>query len=326
MGLKKDLKKGMKKNQNKHLKFGITCGKLYIRNPVLVASGTFGDEYGQLIDLKRLGAIVTKTVTLKPRAGNLQPRIFETFAGMLNSIGLQNDGINAFVEEKFPILSQLGILLIVSIAGQTPLEFVKITKILNKVKGVEALELNISCPNVTHGRQAGVQLIAQDPKATYQVVKAVRQATKLPLITKLSPNVTDITAIAKAAEKAGSNGISLINTVSGMAVNIETRTPQLGNEIGGLSGPAIKPIALKMVWETARAVKIPVIGIGGIMNARDALEFLIAGASAIEVGTANFVNPKATIEIIDGIAEFMKKNKINDIKQLIGSLRCKKKN
>jgi len=317
----------MKKNKNKCLKFGNLCGNMYLQNPVITASGTFSEDFSQLIDLKRLGAIVTKTVTLKPRVGNPPPRIFETESGMLNAIGLSNDGINAFVEEKLPILSQLGIPIILSIAGESSSEFTKLTKTLNGTKGISALELNISCPNIKRTKKRGskVKLIAQDPKAVFDTVKTVRRLTKLTLITKLSPNVTDITSIAKAAESGGSDAISLINTVFGMAIDLETRKPQLGNVIGGLSGPAIKPIALRMVWEVARAVKIPTIGVGGIMNAQDAVEFLIAGATAVEVGTASIVNPKATIEIIDGIEKFMKRNKIKDIKKLIGSLKCKTK-
>jgi len=317
-----------KKIKNKSLHFKVSCGNISMDSPVMVASGTFSEDFENLTKIKRLGGFVTKTVTLKARKGNTPPRICETAAGTLNSIGLPNDGINAFVEEKHPILSHLGVPIFVSISGNSPKEFAKLARILNGQKWVSGLELNISCPNVG-GEKTGSDpvfrkklgltqffLISQDPRATYEVVKAAREATKLPIITKLSPNVTDITEIAKAAEKAGADAVSLINTLYGMAIDVDTRAPRLGNVTGGLSGPAIKPVALRMVWETAKAVKIPVIGIGGIMNARDALEFIIAGASAVQVGTANFVNPNAACEIIDGIAEYMKKNKIKDIKEL----------
>lgn len=312
------------------MKLDIKIGKLKLKNPVMSASGTFGyaKEFEDLINLKKLGAIVTKTITLEPRLGNPMPRICETASGMLNAIGLQNEGIDNFIKEKLPYLAGIGVPVIVSISGKNMDEFSKLTKMLDKEKGVDGIELNISCPNLNDGPAASPlgergtmddgrkKLIAQDTGATFKVVKAVRKITKKALITKLSPNVTDITEIAKASEDAGTDAVSLINTFFGMAIDIKTRRPVLGNITGGLSGPCIKPIALRMVWETAKAVKIPVIGIGGIMNANDAIEFMIAGASAVQVGTANFIEPSACEKIIKGIEEYLKDNKIRDIREI----------
>lgn len=313
-------------------KLEVSIGKIRMENPVMVASGTFGygKEFQDLVDIKKLGAIVTKSVTLEPREGNPPPRIVETACGMLNAIGLQNNGMVAFVEEEMSHLKALGIPVIVSIAGETTSEFVKLAEMLSGLKGIAGLELNISCPNIRrvtshesrvtgHGPRA-TKLIAQDPMATYNVVKAVRRATKLTLITKLSPDVTDITEIAKSAEDAGTDAISLINTFIGMAIDVEDRRPKLGLVTGGLSGPCIKPLALRMVWEVFSAVKVPIIGMGGIMDAKDGLEFIVCGATAIAAGTANLVNPKAPIQILSGIRDYLRRNKIKDIKSLTGSL------
>ncbi len=304
----------------------VNIGKLKLKNPVMVCSGTFG--YGQelegLVDLKKLGAVVTKTITLKPRQGNPAPRTCETPSGMLNSIGLENPGIEGFLEEKLPYLKKIGVPIIVSIASEeNPDEFIALARRLNKIKAVSAIELNISCPNIKtidHRPQTKDQ-IAQDPVATYEVVNSVRKVTDKTLITKLSPNVTDITEIALAAEKAGSDAVSLINTLTGMAIDVRTRKPKIASITGGLSGPAIRPVAVRMVWEVYQKIRIPIIGMGGIMDTLSAWEFFICGATAISVGTANFVNPKATIEIISGLKQFLIKNKIQDIKQIIGSLK-----
>lgn len=291
----------------------IKIGKLKLRNPVMVASGTFGEELKSLINIDRLGAIITKSITLKPREGNPPPRIVETPSGILNSIGLQNDGLNGFIKDRLPFLKKAKTAVIVSIAGASLAEYAELAKRLDKIDRVDGIEINISCPNVKGGLE-----YSSEPNSTFEVVSTVRKNTDKTLITKLSPNVKDIGQIAKAAEDAGTNSVSLVNTFSGMAVDIETRRPKLGNVFGGLSGPAIKPLALRMVWEVAGQVKVPVIGIGGIMDYADALEFIIAGASAVQVGTANFVNPKATMEIIDGIERYMGKNKIKNMKRLIG--------
>ena len=291
---------------------------LELKNPVLVASGTFGsgEEYGKLVDLNKLGAIVTKSVTLEPREGNVPPRVVETPSGMLNSIGLQNYGIDAFIKDKLPFLNKVKTAVIVSIAAHRVEDYAAIAGKLDKIKRVDAIEINISCPNVKGGLE-----FAREPGSTAAVVGAVRRASRKPVIVKLSPNVKDITEIAMAAENAGADAVSLVNTFTGMAIDIDTKRPVLGNIIGGLSGPAIKPVALRMVWETAKKVKIPVIGIGGIMNYEDAVEFIIAGASAVQVGTANFVNPKAAADIISGMEKYMRQGKIKNIKELTGCLK-----
>ncbi|OGX19242.1 MAG: dihydroorotate dehydrogenase B catalytic subunit [Omnitrophica WOR_2 bacterium RBG_13_44_8b] len=299
----------------------INIGKLKLKNPVMVASGTFGyaEEFRYFLDLKRLGAIVTKTVTLKPRQGNPAPRTCETPAGMLNSIGLENPGLEIFLREKLPDLKKPGVPLIVSIASEgDPQDFVIMARRLDKITDVQAIELNISCPNIKSPK-----LISQGPKATFDLVSKVRKVTKKPLITKLSPNVTDITEIALAAQAAGSDGVSLINTLTAMSIDINTRRPKIACVTGGLSGPAIRPIALRMVWEVYQKIKIPIIGMGGIMDTPSALEFFIAGATCVSIGTANFINPEATVEIISGIKEYLQKNKISSIRELIGSLECK---
>ena len=297
----------------------VKIGKLKLTNPVLVASGTFGyaEEFKHLIDLSKLGAVVTKTVTLDSRQGNSMPRTIETPCGLLNSIGLENAGISDFLKYKIPFLARINTAVIVSIAGESTQEFKELASILNKHTAVDAIELNISCPNITEK----TRLVAQDPKATYRAVKIVRKNTKKTLITKLSPNVTDIVEIAKAAQEAGSDALSLINTVYGMSIDLSHSKPHLASIFGGLSGPAIKPIALYMVYQVAKAVKLPVIGMGGIMTAPDALEFMLAGATAVAVGTGNFINPNSTIEIIKGIKEYLIKHKIKNIKNLIGTLK-----
>ncbi len=299
-------------------KIAVNIGKLKLKNPLMVASGTFGyaEEFKDFINLKKLGAIVTKTITIKPRKGNLPPRTCETPAGLLNSIGLENPGWEVFLKEKLPLLKKLGIPIIISIYSETGIqEFRELIKKINRAKEISAIELNISCPNIK-----GTKLISQDPKSTYEVVRAIRGITTKTLITKLSPNVTDITDIALAAQEAGSDALALINTLIGMAIDVEERKPKFGACFGGLSGPAIRPVAVRMVWEVYRKVRIPIIGMGGIMNIQDALEFFIAGASAVSIGTANFINPGVSVEIVSGIQKYLTANKIKDINKLIGSL------
>ncbi len=282
-----------------------------------VASGTFGhaEKYYDLEEVKKLGAVVPKTVTLHPLVGNPPLRILETAAGMLNAIGIENPGADGFIEEKLPGFRKIGIPLIISILGNTDEEFVQLAHKFNRALGVSVLELNLSCPNLKHKI-----LVAQDPEATFRVVKKIKEISKYPVVAKLSPNVTDISAVALAAQDAGADGVSLINTFSAMAIDIRTRTSILGNFTGGLSGPAIKPIALRMVYEVAQKVKIPIVAMGGIMTASDALEFMIAGATMVAVGTANFINPRAPLEVLEGIKAYMKEHHLKDIKQLIGSL------
>ncbi|KPK38448.1 MAG: hypothetical protein AMJ78_10000 [Omnitrophica WOR_2 bacterium SM23_29] len=296
----------------------VKIGKLELKNPVIAASGTygFGEEFKDFVDISKLGAIITKTITLNPSEGNPPPRIVETSSGILNSIGLQNDGLEGFLKDKLPILRKAKTVIILSIAGESPGEYGKLVKRLDKIDKIDGIEINISCPNVKGGLD-----FSAEPSSTFDVVNLTRRNTSKTLITKLSPNVKDISEIAKAAEAAGSDSVSLVNTFTGMAIDIETKTPKLGNVVGGLSGPAIKPIALRMVWEVSRKIKIPVIGVGGIMDYTDALEFIIAGASAVQIGTANFVNPKTTIEILNGIEKYMRKNKIKNMRGLIGCLK-----
>ena len=296
----------------------VNLGSLSLANPVMTASGTFGygREFSELLDLNRLGGIVVKGLSLKPFPGNPPPRIVETACGMLNAIGLENLGIEAFITEKFPFLQILKTPCFVNIYGQTVADYAGLAERLDSLNAIAGLEVNISCPNV----KAGGMAFGVDPVAAAEVVRAVRDKTGKHLMVKLSPNVSDITAIAQAVENAGADSISLINTLAGMAVDIHTRRPKLANIIGGLSGPAIKPVALKMVWEAARAVKVPVVGMGGIMTAEDALEFLIAGATAVQVGTANFLNPGVTMEILDGIDAFLDANQILSVTDIIGTL------
>jgi dihydroorotate dehydrogenase (NAD+) catalytic subunit len=295
----------------------VKIGKLRLKNPVMAASGTFGyaKEFEKLVHLGGIGAIITKTITLNPKQGNPMPRICETSAGMLNAIGLQNEGVDDFIKEKMPYLSKIGAPIIVSISGNNIDEFFILARRINKIKSVSGIELNISCPNLKTKK-----LVAQDNKETYEVVKAVRKVTDKTLITKLSPNVTDIVEIAEAAESAGSDAVSLVNTFLGMAIDIDARKPKLANITGGLSGPCIKPIAVRMVYEVSRNINIPVIGIGGIMNSDDAIEFMLAGARAVQVGTANFIEPGICGNIIKGIETYLKKHKIEKIEHLTGNL------
>ena len=304
--------------QGSMVSLGVDLAGIQMKNPVMVASGTFGygKEYSQFMDLKELGAIVTKSVTLLPRTGNPPPRVIETPAGMLNAIGLQNVGLERFVSGKMPFLREVGVPVIVSISGRDVREYVELAARLSEVEGIAGFELNISCPNVSQGGM----MFGAKPQVTHKLVKAVRGATELSLIAKLSPNVTDIVEIASAAEEAGADALSLINTLLGMVIDIHTRQPILANTTGGLSGPAIRPVAVRMVWQVAKAVKLPVIGMGGIMTAEDALEFIIAGARAIAVGTGNFVNPLTCVDIISGIRDFMIQNHIRDVNDLVGSL------
>jgi dihydroorotate dehydrogenase (NAD+) catalytic subunit len=300
----------------------VNIGNLDLKNPVMVASGTFGyaEEFKGLIDLKKLGAIVTKTITVKPRPGNLPPRTCETPSGMLNSIGLENPGIGVFIREKLPFLKKLGIPVIVSIAAEdSPEEFSVLVSQLDKMAAVSAIELNISCPNLQKDK-----LISQDPEETFALVSGVRKLTSKCLITKMSPNVTSISEIALAAQEAGSNAVALINTLTGMSIDIYKRAPRIGSWVGGLSGPAIRPVAVKMVWEVYNKIKIPIIGMGGIMDTESAMEFIIAGATAVSVGTANFLNPKASLEIISGLRQYMADNNIANLSNITGRLQaCK---
>ena len=296
----------------------IEIAGIALRNPVLLASGTcnYGHELQSITDLSQLGGIVTKTITPLPRAGNRPQRIVETPAGMLNSIGLQNPGLEDFIEDKWPFLESLDTQIVVNIAGHTVEEFANMTARLQELQGIAALEVNISCPNV----KAGGANFANSPSASAEVIGAVRRATQHPVIAKLSPNVTDIAEIARAAEDAGADALSLINTLVGMSIDVRNRRPLLGNITGGLSGPAIKPVALAMIWKVAQAVRIPLIGLGGICTAQDAVEFIIAGASAVQVGTASFVNPNAGVEIVEGIRRYGDECGIQEVSQLIGSL------
>ncbi len=297
----------------------VRIGGLKLKNPVMTASGTFGygEEFADLVNLQRLGGIVAKGISLKPRPGNAPPRVVETPCGMLNAIGLENVGVERFINEKMVFLRQAGPALVVNILGDTVDDYSELAARLNGVEGLAAIEVNISCPNV---RKGGVAFGSQ-PKMARAVTEAVRKQTSLPVIVKLSHNVTDITEIARAVEESGADAVSLINTLLGMAIDSKTRRPRLANIVGGLSGPAIKPVALRMVWQVAGAVRIPVIGIGGIATPEDAVEFLLAGATAVQVGTANFVNPRAAEEIIDGLADYLQEQKMDSVQSMIGSLR-----
>lgn len=292
-----------------------------LQNPVMSASGTFGyaREFEGLVDLNRLGAIIVKGLSLEPTKGNPPPRIVETPCGMLNAIGLENVGIDVFEKQKLPFLQTLYPPIFANIYGTSIEEYAELAARVDELEAISGVEVNISCPNV----KAGGIAFGVDPDSAFSVVKAVRKKTRKHLIVKLSPNVTDITIIARSAEEAGADSLSLINTITGMAIDIETRHPKIANITGGLSGPAIKPVALRMVWQVAQAVKIPVIGIGGIMTAEDALEFLIAGATAVQIGTANFINPQATMDIIDGIENFLAQRKIARVADIIGTLETK---
>ena len=296
----------------------VDIGGIQLQNPVMTASGTFGygREFDHLIDLNRLGGIIVKGLSLLPTKGNPPPRIVETACGMINAIGLENVGIERFIADKLPFLQELNPPLMVNIYGKVVEDYSQLASRINEVDGIDGIEVNISCPNV----KAGGMAFGVDPRAASDVIRAVRSQTSKLVIVKLSPNVTDITEIAAAVEEAGADCISLINTISAMAVDVHTRRPKTANIIGGLSGPAIKPVALRMVWQVARITRLPIIGIGGIMTAEDALEFLITGATAIQVGTANFVNPRTTIEIIDGIETFLTDNGITSVMDIVGTL------
>jgi dihydroorotate dehydrogenase (NAD+) catalytic subunit len=296
----------------------VRLGGIELQNPVMTASGTFGyaREFEGLVDLNRLGAIIVKGLSLQPTKGNPPPRIVETSCGMLNAIGLENVGIEAFEKHKLPFLKILAPPIFVNIYGRSIEEYAELAGRIDGLEAISGVEVNISCPNV----KAGGVVFGADPQSAFSVVQAVRQKISKHLIVKLSPNVTDIAVIARSAEEAGADSLSLINTLTGMAIDLETRRPKIANITGGLSGPAIKPVALRMVWQVVQAVKIPVIGIGGIMTAEDALEFLVAGATAVQVGTANFVNPHVTMEIIDGIEMFLVQRDIASVVNVIGTL------
>jgi len=298
------------------MNLSINIGNVKFKNPVTVASGTFGysEENYNLDEVKNLGALIPKTITLNAREGNPPPRIVETPAGMINAIGIENLGVDHFIKEKIPALKKIGIPLIISISGHNEEEFVLLAKKLNGVKGVKGIELNLSCPNLKNKK-----LVAQDPDATYKVVKGVKSVSKIPVIAKLSPNVTDIAEIALSAQEAGADAVSLINTLQAMAVDVEKRKSVLGNITGGLSGPAIRPVGVYMVHQVARSVRIPIIAMGGIASAEDALQYLIVGATMVAAGTSNFINPRAPLEILDGIQKYMKRHKITDINKIIGS-------
>lgn len=295
----------------------VQLGILRLKNPVLTASGTFGygEEIEAFFDLSQLGAIICKTVTRAPRAGNAPPRTCETAAGMLNAIGLQNVGVQRFIAEKLPYLQRLNTPIVVNVAGETIEDFADLAREIGEQEGVAAIELNISCPNVAHGLD-----FSADPKAAEAVVKAARRATSTPLIAKLSPNVTDIGLIARAVEAGGADAISAVNTFLGMAINICNRRPRLSNGTGGLSGPAIKPLALRAVYRCSQSVQIPIIGIGGIVTGEDAVEFLLAGASAVQVGTATFVRPDAALKVTKGIEDYLQEHKLSDVNEIIGAL------
>jgi len=296
----------------------VQIGKLKLQNPVTVASGTFGYgvEYAQLLDLNQLGAVVVKGIRLAPVRGNATPRTVEVASGLINAIGLQGPGVDGFIQKYWPFLKTLEVPTIINIWGTTVEEYAEVARRFDALGGVGALELNVSCPNLKEG---GAQF-GTDVKLLGQVVAACRKATTLPLITKLSPNVVRIGPYAKAAEEAGSDALSITNSFPAMAIDIETRRPRLANVTGGLTGPCIKPIAIKLVWEAAKAVKIPIIGMGGIQNAADAIEFLMAGATAVAVGTANFYEPQTALQVIEGIREFMQRNGIADVRALVGAV------
>ena len=306
------------------LKTQVHIGRgLTIKNPVMTASGTFGYglEYGDFIDLNRLGGVLVKGTTLHPRQGNPYPRMAETPSGMLNAVGLQNKGVDYFCEHIYPTISGYDTAMIVNVSGSQVEDYIETAEKINALERIPAIELNISCPNVKEGGMAfGVTCAG-----AASVVRAVRAVYDKTLIVKLSPNVTDIAEIARAVEAEGADSISMINTLLGMAINAEKRRPVLSTITGGLSGPAVKPIALRMVWQTAQAVKVPIIGMGGISSAKDAIEFLLAGASAVEVGTYNFVDPSVTTQIVDGIEDYMRRHGFTDINDLIGALQITKK-
>jgi dihydroorotate dehydrogenase (NAD+) catalytic subunit len=296
----------------------VNIGALALKNPVLTASGTFGygEEFADFIDLTRLGGFIVKGTTLHPREGNPYPRMAETPMGMLNAVGLQNKGVHYFVEHIYPRLKDINTHVIVNVSGSSIEDYSETAAIVNDLDNIPAIELNISCPNVKKGGMTfGVQ-----PNAAAEVVSAVRKAYHKTLIVKLTPNVTDITEIAKAVEGAGADSVSLINTMLGMAIDAERRKPLLSTVTGGLSGPCVKPVALRMVWQVAKAVKVPVVGLGGIMNATDAIEFMLAGATAVEIGTANFIDPSITVKVVDGINDYLDRHGFKSVRDIIGAL------
>ena len=308
----------MGKNGSEKVDLSVNIGDITLKNPVMTASGTFGyaREFEMLMDLNRLGGIIVKGLSLKPTPGNKPPRIVETPCGMLNAIGLENVGIEAFITDKLPFLQTLSTPVFINIYGTTVEEYRLLSARVDQLSGIAGVEVNISCPNV----KAGGVAFGVDPEMVREVVAAVCNNTQKTVIVKLSPNVTDISAIAQSAESAGADAISLINTITGMAIDVHTRQPKLANITGGLSGPAIKPVALRMVWQAAQAVGIPVIGIGGILSSEDALEFLIAGAAAVQIGTANFIHPTATMDVVKGIETFLIQNQLSHVTEIIGSL------
>lgn len=300
------------------MNLAVEIGGLRLKNPLLAASGTFGYgvEYEGILDLSKLGGIVSKGLYLEPRDGAPPPRIVETPAGLLNAIGLQGVGVRAFVRDVLPRLRCHDTAVVVNVCGETVDEYAEVSQLLDQAEGVHALEINISCPNVRRGGLA----FGGDPRLTHEVVAAVRKATRLPVIPKLSPNVGDITVFARAAEEAGADALSCVNTLLGLVVDVETRRPKLGFGTGGLSGPAIRPVAVRMAWQAARAVGIPVVGIGGISSASDALEFLIAGCRAVQIGTANFVDPGVHEKVLAGIEDYLVRHGLDDVNDLVGTL------
>lgn len=297
----------------------VNIGRLSLKNPVMTASGTFGYglEFADFIDLSRLGGIIVKGTTLKAREGNPYPRMAETPSGMINAVGLQNKGVNYFVEHIYPQIKDLDTRILVNVSGSTIDDYAETAGRLASLDKIPAIELNISCPNVKEGGIA----FGQDPKAVEAITREVKKYAKQPIIMKLSPNVTDITEMARAAEAGGADVLSLINTLTGMKIDIERQKFAIANKTGGMSGPAVKPIAVRMVYQVAQAVKVPIIGMGGIASAEDALEFILAGATAVSIGTANFFNPYATVETVRGIEEYMRRHKVDDINSLIGAVR-----
>jgi len=295
----------------------VNIGGLSLTKPILTASGCFGygEEYSDLVDPSSLGAIITKGISLQPRKGNPPPRIAETPAGMLNSVGLENIGVKAFINTKLPSLRERGITVLVNLYGESAAEYRKLAEKMNQADGVSGLEINISCPNVDRG---GVEF-GQHPESTFQVIRSVREVTSLPLLAKLSPNVGDIVEIARAAAEGGADGVTLINTLRGMVIDVRTRRPKLARRFGGLSGPAIRPVAVRMVYEVAHALPVPIVGVGGITSTEAALEFFIAGASAVQIGTGLFLNPDLPRRVLEGIKQYLKRERLNDIRQLIGS-------
>lgn len=300
------------------MKTSVNLAGVELKNPVMTASGTFGSgaEYSEFVDLNKLGAVVTKGVADVAWAGNKTPRITEVYGGMLNAIGLQNPGIDVFCKRDIPYLQQFDTKIIVNVCGHAPEEYLRVVERLAEEK-IDMMEINISCPNVN----AGFLAFGQDPKCVEELTAEIKKLAKQPVIMKLTPNVTDITEIARAAEAGGADAVSLINTLTGMKIDINRRTFALANKTGGMSGPAVKPVAVRMVYQVAQAVKIPIIGMGGILSAEDALEFILAGATAVSVGTGNFINPQTTLEVIKGIEEYMDRYNVEDINDLIGAVK-----